>query len=72
MGFTIGYSSKTFDGIISAGIMDVEADSIETVKENAFHIVMQHYRDDDDEYEDHSWHSNLQNLCVSVTLKTDK
>ena len=66
MEFTIGYSSKTFDGIISAGVMTVEADSIETVKENAFDIVMKHYRDDEDD-EDVAWHCNIQNLQVSVT-----
>lgn len=66
MEFTIGYSSKTFDGIISAGVMTVEADSIDTVREQAFSLVMTHYRDDAED-EDAPWHHNLQNLQVSVT-----
>lgn len=70
MEFSIGYSSKTFDGIISVGVMTVEADSIETVKDNAFDIVMNHFKDDEDD-EDEVWHRNLQNLQVSVEVPAE-
>ncbi|HEX8315964.1 MAG TPA: hypothetical protein VF609_13275 [Flavisolibacter sp.] len=66
MDFTIGYSSKSFDGKITAGVMTVEADSIETVQGAAFGIVMQHFKDDQDD-EEEDWHENLQNLQISIS-----
>lgn len=66
--FEIAYSFKTFDGIISAGLITIEADSLDTARENAYDIVVNRLRDDEED-EDRAWCCNLENIRVSVTNK---
>lgn len=64
--FTITYSTKTFDDVISAGVLTCEADDIETVKETAYSLIARNLSENSDEDED--WRTNLQNINISVTV----
>lgn len=65
--FEIGYSYKTFGGIIGAGVLTVAANDIVDVKKEAFAIVIKSLKDQHDEESDYSWNDDYQNLQCSVT-----
>lgn len=65
--FEIGYSYKTFDGIIGAGVFTIDgAESLEEVKKVAFEMVIKSIKDDHDEESDFSWNDDFQNISCSV------
>lgn len=63
--FTVGYSYKTFGGIIGVGTFDVEADSIEDVKSGVFAEILRRIKED-------SPYDDFQNIQCSVSEKESK
>ena len=66
--FTVSYGYKTFGGMIGAGVMEYEADSIESIQEAAFKEVLKRLEFNNDD-EDKSHVYDFQNLSISVTEK---
>jgi len=68
--FEVGYSYKTFDGIIGAGVFDVTgASSIQEVQATLFPVVLNRIKDGHDEDSDFTWCHDFQNISCSVTEK---
>ncbi|WP_443945583.1 hypothetical protein ACJVDH_00295 [Pedobacter sp. AW1-32] len=65
--FEVGYSYKTFGGIIGAGVFTVDADTIEDVKKVALDLSIKSIKDDHDDEADYKWNDEFQNISCSVS-----
>jgi len=66
MEFEVSYGYTTFDDIISAGLITVEADSIESAQDGALSVVLGKLSEDLDE---EAVGNNIKKISVSVTPK---
>ena len=67
--FNLAFSIIYFDGMRHISSQTVNADSIETVKENAFKIIYENLKaesyDDDGDY--YTWMQNIERVNINVS-----